>query len=100
MRFASEGGVEWRQASGGAEQQPGRVAASLLLQGDLPAQVLRLCRRVGVELLSLECDEKPQGGFECPGIPLRPGSRKQAFRAAGGFERQFGGALEKGGSRS
>src|SRR6266480_3070915 len=64
MRFASEGGVEWRQASGGAEQQLGRVAASLLLQGDLPAQVLRLCRRVGAQLCSLECDEKPQRRFE------------------------------------
>src|SRR5215207_6016684 len=30
VRFASEGGVEWRQASGGAEQQPGRVASLLL----------------------------------------------------------------------
>src|SRR5258705_12182398 len=32
VRLASEGGVERREASGGAEQQPGRVARSLLLQ--------------------------------------------------------------------
>src|SRR4029077_4674517 len=69
--FAREGGVEWCEASGGAEQQPGRVAASLLLQGDLPAQVFSFGRRVGVELRSLECDEKPKRGFEGPGIPLR-----------------------------
>src|SRR5256885_13488038 len=100
MRFASEGGVEWRQASGGAEQQPGRVAASLLLQGDLPAQVLRLGRRVGAQLRSLECDEKPQRRFEVPGIPLRPDSCEKAFRAARRFECQLGRALEKGGSRS
>src|SRR5881398_983811 len=100
MRFAREGGVEWRQASGGAEQQPGRVAAPLLLEGDLPAQMPRLGGRVGADLRSLECDEKLQRRFERPGIPLRPGSRKQAFRTAGGFERQLGRALEKGGSRS
>src|SRR2546430_7753321 len=98
MRFASEGGVEWRQASGGTEQQPGRVAASLLLQGDLPAQVLRLCRRVGVELLSLDRDQKPQRRFEVSGIPLRADSREQASGTAGGLECQFGGALEKRGS--
>ena len=59
-----------------------------------------LGRRVGVELRSLECDEKPKRGLEGPGIPLRPGSRKQAFGTAGRYERQFGGALEKRGSGS
>ena len=62
--------------------------------------MLCLGRRVAVELRSLECYQKREGGFESPGVPLRPGSRKQAFPAAGGFERQFGGALEKRGSRS
>src|SRR4029453_4333318 len=67
---------------------------------DLPAQVLRLGRRVGAELRSLECDEKLQRRFERPGIPLRPGSREQAFRTAGGVERQRGRAPEKGGGRT
>jgi hypothetical protein len=51
-------------------------------------------------LRSLECDQKPKGGVEGPGIPLRPRSRKQAFRAADGFKRQLGRAFEKGGGRS
>ncbi len=61
--------------------------------------MLRLGCRVRAELGSLKCYQKPQGSFEGPGIPLRSGSRKQAFRAASGLERQFGGALEKRGSR-
>src|SRR6185436_2253080 len=99
MGFPGEGGVEWREAPGGAEQQQGRVAGSLLLQGDLPTQVLRFCRRIGIELLSLECDEKVQRGFEGSGIPLRPDSREKTFRTARRLERQPGRALEKGGSR-
>ncbi len=62
--------------------------------------MLRLCRRVGAQLCSLECDEKPQRRFEVPGIPLRPDSCEQAFPAARRFECQLGRALEKGGSRS
>src|SRR4029077_14449697 len=100
MGFAGEGGVEWREASGGAEQQQGRVAGSLLFQGDLPPQVLCLGRRVGVELLSLESDEKVQRGVEGSGISLRPDSREKTFRMARGLERQLGRALEKGGSSS
>src|SRR6185436_19575334 len=89
MGFAGEGGVEWREASGGAEQQQGRVAGSLLFQGDLPPQVLCLGRRVGVEL-SLEGDEKVQRGVEGSGISLRPDSREKTFRTARGGERQLG----------
>ena len=44
MRFAGDANVEWRQASCGAQQQRNRVAAALLLKGDLPAQVLRFRR--------------------------------------------------------
>ena len=100
VRLAGQANVKRRQASGGAQQQRSRVAAALLLQRDLPAQVLRLRRRVGVQLLSLECDQQPERRVERAGIPLRPGSREQAFPAAGGFGRQLGGALEERGRRS
>ena len=42
VRLARQVGVERLEASGRAEQQPSGVAAALLLQRDLPAQVLHL----------------------------------------------------------
>jgi hypothetical protein len=38
VRLARLVGVEWLEAPGRAEQQPGRLGAALLVKGDLPAR--------------------------------------------------------------
>jgi hypothetical protein len=39
VRLARQAGVERLETSDRSEQQPGRVVAAALVQGDLPAQV-------------------------------------------------------------
>ena len=92
-------GVERLEASGRAEEQPSGVAAALLLQRDLPAQVLHLGGPQGVERAGLDRDQQPECRVERAGVALRPGSREQALRTASGFGRQHRRALEERGRR-
>ena len=95
----AESAFERLEASGRAEEQPSGVAAALLLQRDLSAQVLHLGSLQRVERASLDRDQQTECRVERAGVALRPGSREQALRTASGFGRQHRRALEERGRR-
>ena len=93
--LAGQAGVEWLEAPGRAEKQPSRVAAALLLQRDLPAQLLHLRGAERVERAGLDRDQQAQCGVERAGVALRPGRRQPAPGPAGGLGRQRRRAFEE-----
>ena len=93
--LACQRGVERLEASGGAHEQPARVAAASLLQGDLPAQVLHLRGAQVVRRAGLDRDQQAECRVKCPGIVLGGGCREQALRATTRCGRQRRRALEE-----
>ena len=99
MRLARQAGVERLESSGRAEEQSSGVAASLLLQRDLSAQVLQLRSQQGIQRAGLDRDQQSQCRVECAGVALRPRSREQPLHAASGLGRQGCCSLEERGRR-
>ena len=95
MGLACQRGVERLEASGGAHEQPARVAAASLLQGDPPAQVLHLRGAQVVRRPGLDRDQQAECRVKCPGIVLGGGRREQAMRATIRLGRQCRRALEE-----
>ena len=60
MRLARQARVQWLEAPGRAQEQPGAVADAALVIGDLSAQALQLGRLQGVQLPGLDGDQEPQ----------------------------------------
>ena len=99
VRLACQVGVKRLEAAGRVEEQPSRVAASLLLQRNLPAQVLHLGCPQSVKRASLDRDQQPECLVESAGIAFRFGACEQALRTVSGFRRQDRRSLEERGRR-
>ena len=102
VRLARQAGVERLEPAGCVEQQPRRVAAAALVEGDLPAQVLRLGNpqrlpRPGTLILGRH--QQPQRGVQRAGVPHRVGRREQPLRPADGFAGQQRRLLQERGRR-
>ncbi len=83
MRLARQARVERLEAAGGAEQQPGGVAAAALIQGDLPAQVLHLGGPQRLFRRGLGRPQQGECGVQRAGVALGLGRREQPLRPAG-----------------
>ena len=92
-------GVERLEAPGRAEQQPGRVAAAALVQGDLPAQVLHLRGLQLVQRAGLDRDQQPQRRIQRASVAFGPGRREQPLRPATGIGCQERRTLQERGRR-
>jgi hypothetical protein len=99
VRLAREADVEWFQATGRADQQPGRLVPAPLLERDLAAQVLCLGGTQFVWRSGVGGGQQVQRRVEGAGVALGPRRVEQPLRPAGRIRRQRRGAVEVRGRR-
>ena len=99
MHRASQVSVDWLEAPGRAEQQPIRVAAAPLFQGDLPAQPLHLRGLQRIQRAGLDRDKQPQCRIQGAGVAFGSCRLEQSLRPADRVGCQQCRALQERGRR-
>ena len=82
MRLAGQTHIDRLELPGCAEQQPGRVAAAVLVEGDLTAQAFHLRGLACVHRSGLGRDQQPQRRIQLTSPAFGPGCGQQPVRPA------------------
>jgi hypothetical protein len=99
MGLAGQGGIVRLEKEGRSQQQPGRVAAAILVEGDLPAHAFHLCGLPRVQLPGRGRDQQAERCIQLAGVPLAPGRGEQPLRTAGRVGGQQRRPVQEGGRR-
>jgi hypothetical protein len=99
VHLAGQAGIERLKQPGRAQQQPGCVAAAVLVRRDLAAQALHLRGLVRVQRSGLGRDQQPQRRIRLPGLAFGPGRGQQPLRPAAGLGGQQRRPLQERGRR-